>query len=78
MKIIAFKRVDKVDTFKEKTSHARILFDSRAYVRTALTAPALAMSQKSGTCPDFWHILVLMENSLKHPFLVEKHSFSAV
>ena len=61
MKIIAFKRVDKVDTFKEKTSHARILFDSRAYVRTALTAPALAMSQKSGTCPDFWLILVLRE-----------------
>ena len=41
-------RVDSVDTFKEKTRYTRILFDSRAFVRTALTAPALAMSQKSG------------------------------
>ena len=55
------ERVDKVDTFKEKTRFTRILFDSRAFVRTALTAPALAMSQKSGTCPDFWRILVLRE-----------------
>ena len=46
---------------KRKRATLAFSLRTRAYVRTALTAPALAMSQKSGTCPDFWHILILRE-----------------
>ena len=55
------ERADKVGTLKEKTRYTRILFDSRAFVRTACqnqrsNKPALVRSKIAGACPTILQI----------------------